>query len=72
VATCPYCAADLPDGAAACPECGRGLAPPAPAPAEAPTPLRVVGGLGCVVLGALAALLAVVVLFGVLAGGLLG
>lgn len=70
--TCPHCAAEVPAGTIVCPECGRELQPrtsPLPSP---PTGARVAGGLGCVIVGALLALLAIVLLFGLIAGGMLG
>ena len=70
--TCPHCAAELPAGTVVCPECGRELQPRDAAPAAAPTGARVAGGLGCVILGALLGLLGIVLLFGMVAGGLLG
>lgn len=70
--TCPHCAAEVPAGTVVCPECGRQLQPHEPAAPAQPTGARVAGGLGCVIVGALLALLCVVILFGMIAGGLLG
>lgn len=70
--TCPHCAAEVPAGTIVCPECGRELQPRASPLPSAPTGARVAGGLGCVIVGALLALLAIVLLFGLIAGGMLG
>lgn len=69
---CPRCAAELPAGSGRCPECGHDLRPQAAVPPASPSGMRVAGGLGCVIIGALLALLGVVLVFGMLAGGLLG
>ncbi len=66
---CTACAGDVPAGASACPECGRDQRAGV-LPLEAARPR--LAGLGCGLLGVLLALLALVVLFGLLAGGLLG
>lgn len=70
--TCPHCAAEVAAGLTRCPECGHELQPSAPAAVAPPTRMRVAGGLGCAFLAALLALLGIVLLFGLLAGGLLG
>lgn len=70
--TCPHCAAELPAGTVICPECGRELQVRDPALPPPPSAARVAGGLGCVIVGALLALLGIVLLFGVVAGGILG
>lgn len=70
--TCPHCAAEVPAGTIVCPECGRELQPRDPAAPAAPNAARVAGGLGCVIVGALLALLGIVLLFGMIAGGMLG
>jgi hypothetical protein len=69
---CPRCAGELEEGVRACPECGAALAADAAAPAEPPSTLRVFGGLGCVLGGVVLLFLALALLFGVIAGGLLG
>ena len=70
--TCPYCAAELAGDPDVCPECGRVLHAPEPVPVAPPSVRRVAGGLGCVLVGALLALLGIVLLFGMMAGGVLG
>jgi hypothetical protein len=72
VLTCPHCAGEVPAGTIVCPECGRELQPRDPVTPAAPSGARVAGGLGCVILGALLGLLGIVLLFGMIAGGMLG
>lgn len=58
MAFCPYCGAQIPDGAAFCAQCGQPLAPPvqnpgyysAPAPQPAPAPKKKKRGLGIILL----------------------
>jgi hypothetical protein len=66
---CTACAGDVPAGASTCPECGHGQGP---AHAPGGGGREKLAGLGCGLLGALLALLALVLAFGLLAGGLLG
>lgn len=68
--TCPRCGGDLPAGATRCEECGHVLA--SAAPPAAPSARRLITGLGCGILAVMLALLSIVALFGLLAGGLLG
>ena len=69
---CPHCAGEIPEGATHCPECGRDLRPVPPQVDASPSKARVAGGLGCAIVGALLALVGIALLFGLLAGGLLG
>ena len=70
--TCPHCAAEVPAGTVLCPECGAELHPRNPSLPATPEGARVAGGLGCMIVAALLVLLGVVLLFGMIAGGVLG
>ena len=70
VTVCPFCAGEVPEGTATCPHCGHALGPPREPQGEGRRPL--VGGLGCGMLAVLLVLVSLVLLFGLLAGGLLG
>ena len=62
MAFCPYCGAQIPDGATFCAQCGQPLAPPVqnpgyysapapqPAPRPAPAPKKKKGGLGIILI----------------------
>ena len=72
--TCPRCGGEVEAGDARCEHCGHRLTVAAPAPEPAPEPgARVlIARLGCGMLGLMLALIAVMALFGLLLGGLLG
>jgi uncharacterized membrane protein YvbJ len=76
VLTCPRCGGELEEGDTRCEQCGHVLAVSpageAAAPAEAPGARRLMAGLGCGMLVWRFALIAIVALFGLLLGGLVG
>jgi hypothetical protein len=73
---CPRCGGDLPEGADRCEQCGHVLSTsPAPSPVRlstAPGGPGLIASLGCGMLAVMAALISIVVLFGLLLGGLVG
>ena len=70
-ATCRFCAGDVSAEDVRCPHCGQVLKVESPGP-PSPAARKWTAGLGCVLLGVMLAVIALVIVFGRLMGGLLG